>query len=175
MKKLIFAVLIFGFFSCSPKLSTVGKEAIEESESYHVEFVNAARVNGNPDNNLSVVFLVTPKNENSFPPLLSMGLRYIVDGEETYVNLRQQEGEGWIKLVIYGDDVEDKSPKIYSMIKDEIQIDEYEDMLLLVFEFKDKIEMEEKEMSIIYGLWEKDNQNKRIEKRYDFLINNIDL
>lgn len=173
MNKLIITFLIFGFISCAPKISNIEKSKANESTTYDIEFVRAARINGNPNNNLSVVFLVTPKYEDAFPAIVSMKLRYILDGKENYVNLGNQEGRGMIQTVLYGNDVKEKDAKIYSIVKDKIQFDQHENMLLLVFEFNDKIDMDEKEMGIIYGLWEK-NQKDRFEKRFDFKIESID-
>lgn len=173
MNKFIILFLTVAFFSCSPQISNL--ETPKESPSYDMEFVRAARVTGSSKNNLSVVFLVTPKNEDTFPPIVSMKLRYIIDGKEEYINIGKQEGEGRVQIGLYGKDVKDENPKIHAMIKDKIQLDDYEDMILLAFEFTDKIEMDVKEMGIIYGFWEMKNQDLRIEKRYDFQIENIDV
>lgn len=163
-----FGILLLGIYGCAPKIPM---QEIKES-SYNIELVTASRFEGNPNNNLTVVFLVTPKNTDDFPPILSMGLRYFVEDnkEVNYVDLQNQKGSGRVNLTILGKDIAQKSPKIYSLIKNKINLESYKDLQILAFEFKDKIDLNVKSMNIIYGLWEKKNPNQRLEKRYDFKI-----
>ncbi len=135
---------------------------------YNLTLVKAIHADTIIKNDVVAIFAVTPIKLEDFPPVLSMGISYKINDEisETYVNIQKQDTMK-VRLVIYGETIAEKNPELFTLIKDEIEISNYKDIQFLAFYFDNIAESEIVQMTIIYGLWEKQNMDKRIEQTFN--------
>lgn len=168
MKKVILILLVtFLFYNNEANAQS------SEKPKYNLSFIRAVCNDTVDKNDVLAIFAVTPIKEEDFPPVLSMRITYKVgkNGVENTVDILKSEGRK-VRLVIFGQNVQEKDERIYRLIKDKIDLSKEKDMRILVFLFEDISEMKVDKMSIKYGLWEKKDQNVRIEETFDFEIEN---
>jgi len=146
----------------------------QNADKFNLTYVASDYIDTIDKKSVIVVLGVTPINKKDFPPILSMKFTYKVNNEynETVLDIeRQKEGEKWLTLVIYGNEVNEKAPKVYELIKDRIDLNPSRRIWLLGFYLQNISDDPIEHLSIKYGLWEKRNTNKRTEKIFEFNIN----
>lgn len=147
---------------------------------YNIEFVNAVWTTSQPNNNhwsasqtdtnILAVFQLTPIDKKDFPPIVSEKITYSFDNEkETTMTIMNQK-ETKISLLICDRTVKDKDRQVYELVKDRIEHYNGEDIKFIAFYFFKPTAKKPHSMSITYGMWEKNNQDVRVEKRYDFAV-----
>ena len=102
-----------------------------------------------------------------------MKVTYEIGQQEKVVDVQKQVEDN-IRIGIYGSDIAEKNIKLYDLIKANVQLDKDEDVYFITFDFYDITTEHIDNMSILYGLWESNNQNIRNEKKYNFKVEQID-
>jgi hypothetical protein len=112
-------------------------------------------------------FSVTAAKQKDFPPVLSMGITYKVN-DEVPRRLDIMHAQGKVKLIIYGPTIAEKNP--HALIKDQLAKLTNNEFQVLAFYFRDLTPQPLEEMTLTYGLWEKRNQERRIEQDFSYLF-----
>ena len=136
--------------------------------SCNVQFLRAVETGSGTDKELLVILQVTSAKSNDFPPVVSAKIIYSLDKRPSIKAdfMRAQDG---ISITIYGNNVKEKSEQIYNLVKDRCDL-KREHLSLFVFSFR-KLPAEKVEvMSMTYGFWEKNDQDLRVERKYDFKV-----
>ena len=143
----------------------------QEQSKFNFEYIASDYVDSTSQKSVIAVFAVTPIKRKDFPPVLSMKLTYRVNDQETetVVNVLKQT-EKKISLVIYGSSVKEKNSKLYELIKNKIDLTNESEIMLLVFKLDNISSDSIRNLELKYGLWEKRNQDIRIEKKFNFKI-----
>jgi hypothetical protein len=143
--------------------------ASAQSEStYELNFLRAKIIDTTDLKDILILFQVTTKKKKDFPPILSMKLTYSLDNNaEKTVDILKTNN---IQISVFGNDVNEKDKFVYELIKNKIDIDDKNDFLILAFLLKSVTNESVDKMSFTYGLWEKNNQKVRVEKKYEFEI-----
>jgi hypothetical protein len=145
----------------------------QEEPKYNIEFVKAKWFGTADSNTVAAVFYVSPKKNKDFRPVLSMKVTYSAnDAVETIVDVMKQKVPLPVQFVIYGQNVEEKNPAIYQMVKNKItgRMSNKNEPFFIAIYFNNLWKQKPEKMSVTYGLWEKRDLNERIEKKYDFLV-----
>ena len=120
-----------------------------------------------------VLFQVTTKEEKDFPPVLSMRLNYTLyidsDHNEIITTILGKK-ESKVRIIIYGKSIKDNDKYVYNLIKDKIDTAYKRDYWILGFSFKNASKDIVQKMDFTYGLWEKNNTEMRVEKKYEFEV-----
>ncbi len=144
--------------------------SIESNEAlYNIKFIKAIQTTINKGNEIQVIFSITPKEIEDFPPVVSTKIVYALDnGPEKKVDLMHKEDN--LNLTLYDKNIKEKAPELYDLIKDYIDLSTNQKMTILVFKFKNVDKPTVNEMTMVYGCWEKRNTNLRVEKKYEFKV-----
>jgi hypothetical protein len=167
----LFSIIVAFFFTNNLFCQNSKKNKLENVvEKFNLNYI-ASDYLDSTEKNVVVVLAVTPIKEEDFPPVLSMKLTYNINDEtsEKVIDIQNQK-EKKIQIVIYGNQVAEKSPKIYQLIKDRVDLDSGERVMLLAFYLQNISDEPIKHLTLWYGMWEKRNQNKRNEKKFEFDI-----
>ena len=160
MIRILFFITLFLMISASASAQT--------SPTYDLNFLRAKFTGKKHSKNVLAVFQVISKDDNNFPPVLSMKLTYSVGtGEEQSFDI--QKSNARIRITIWGKNIEEKDPAIHNFIKDKLlQTDKQ--YLILAFYVDDVSKSDFDQMTMTYGLWEKNNMDLRIEKKFQFTV-----
>lgn len=118
---------------------------------------------------VEAVFAVTPKDMRDFPPVLSMGVGYSVNGEpRTRVDIQKPDDnvQGRVTMTIYGKDIALKAPRLHARLNGACDAFDHPDVLFLALRFHDIATQPIVTMDIRYGLWEKRHRDLRIEEDF---------
>ena len=164
-----FLILLSTFLLINSK--TIAQTNI--NRKFNLTFIKAFYNDTVNKKDLMVVFAVTPIKMKDFPPVLSMKLTYKIGdtGVEQIANLQKPQGQ-FIQTTIYGKDVNEKNPRIYNFIHEKFDLLKLEDIMIIEFNFKDITDKKISTMSIKYGLWEKRNNDERMEETFNFKVEN---
>ncbi|EDM42908.1 hypothetical protein SCB49_11447 [unidentified eubacterium SCB49] len=145
--------------------------AISQSNSeltYNLEFIKAIPTDEGK-NSVNAIFKITPKLKVDFPPVI--GGKYTVDlnkkNNPEIIILSKQTAHK-LSIRLFGKNEPDKPSKTYDIIKSLVNIEEYEDVLFFILEFKNITDIPIDKMYLKFGFWEKNNQDKRIEQEFEF-------
>ena len=143
----------------------------QNTDKFNLTYVASDYIDTINKKSVIVVLGVTPINKKDFPPILSMKFSYKVNDEttETALDILNQE-EKKVAVVVYGNEINEKAPKVYELIKDRFDLNPSRRIWLLGFYIQNISDDPIERLSIKYGLWEKRNQNKRDEKIFEFNI-----
>lgn len=142
----------------------------QQSSSYNMELVRAVQFNSEGQNHILTIFKVIPAIKD-FKLIMSMRVTYEIGQGAKVVNVQKQK-EDHINITIYGKNVQEKSQKVYDWVKDKLNLNTEEDIRLIVFDFHDITKTQVDNMTVIYGLWESNNENIRNEKTFTFKVEN---
>ena len=141
----------------------------QEPASYKMEFVRAGWLEGRDGKKMVVaVFKITPLIED-FKMVLSMRLGY---GFNSAMNNADVEATDKIKFAVFDNNVAEKAWKTYQLIKDRVDLTD-PNIFLLQMRFFDLEEDNVEDMTIIYGLWEGENSEVRIEQEFNFHVEDL--
>ena len=140
-------------------------------EKFNLYYLASDYTDDSNKKSVIVILAVTPIKSKDFPPVLSMKFTYKInnDGSWTTIDLQKQIDKK-VSLLILGSSVKEKSPEIYELIKNKIDLISVPDIMLLAFKLDSVSEDDINNLAIKYGLWEKRNQNIRVEKTFNFNI-----
>src|SRR6185437_2177112 len=140
-----------------------------QKRSYDLELIKAKGIDTTTKKGVLVLFYVTTKKASDFPPSLSMRMTYRLgdDKKEKIIDINKSNN---VKVLIYSNDVNVKSPAVYELIKDKVDIKQKKEFLILAFYIDGISDKPIDKMSLIYGLWEKKNANARVETKYEFTV-----
>ena len=93
-------------------------------QSYNLDFLAAKFIDTAKSNETILVFKYQPKFNKEYKLILSMRIRYSI-GDSDSSNIRLL-GNQENTIAIYGRDVDQENPQLYSMIKDKIVLDQKE-------------------------------------------------
>jgi len=147
------------------------KSFCQDIDKFNLNYIASDYTDTIDKKSVIVILAVTPINKKDFPPVLSMKFTYKINSEsiETVVDILNQK-EHKLTLVIYGNEVNEKCPKVYELIKDKIDLNSKRRVMLLEFKLDNISEEPIEHLTIKYGLWEKRNIDKRKEKIFEFNI-----
>lgn len=139
-----------------------------EASKYNMELLSMIR-SGEPQqyNDIQASLLITPIDTADYPPVLSMRIGYRVNDQDsiTYIDIQKQVPQQ-VRLTIYGETLPEKNPKLYARIGSKLDFENQKDLMILFFEFKDISREKIQKVSITYGLWEKNNLDRRVEETF---------
>lgn len=140
----------------------------QQKATYNIEFVKAKWL-GPPSNDILVVFQVTPIDMKDWLPIFSEKITYSIDnGKDTTLRILNKASN--ISAELSDTNVKYRNNQTYEMVKDNLFHFSGIDILFITFNFHDRVAIKPKKMSVTYGMWEKNNQNVRVEKKYDFNV-----
>jgi len=150
----------------------------QDDPTYNIKFVKAIWVAGSirvdpwsnslADSNIIAVFELTPTDMKDWSPVFSEKLAYSFDDKKEIKALLLHQKT--ISVVFYGKNVKEKDQRIYEMVKDDIANYKGDEMLFIAFNFRNPCFRKPNKMSMTYGMWQKNNTDVRIEKKYDFKV-----
>jgi len=160
---LIFIILVFLFNN---------KSFCQDIDKFNLDYIASDYIDTVDKKSVIVVLAATPINKKDFPPVLSLKFTYKVNDEPTMVipDIMNQK-EKKLSLIICGNEVSERYPPVYRLVKDKIDLNTNRRVMLLAFRLENISENPIEHITITYGLWEKRNQNKRKEKVFEFNIN----
>ena len=149
----------------------IGKSFCQDIDKFNLNYIASDYIDTLNKKSVIVVLAATPIKEKDFPPVLSMKFTYKVNDETsvTVIDIMKQEQKK-ITLVVYGNEVKEKNQKIFELIKDRIDLNSGKRLMFLAFKIENISDVPIEYLTLWYGLWEKRNQNKRIEKMFEFNI-----
>ena len=161
MLRILFLISLFSIIATSSSAQT--------SPTYDLNFLRAKFMSKKHSRDVLAVFQVISKDDNNFPPVLSMKLTYSVgtDGEEQSFDIQRSNAR--IRITILGKNIEEKDSNIYNFIKDML-VKTDRKYLILAFYVDGVSKSEFDQMTMTYGLWEKNNMDLRIEKKFQFTV-----
>jgi hypothetical protein len=141
----------------------------QDKTAHDLRFLKAKITDTTDKKDVIVLFHVSAKDEKDYPPVLSMRLTYSVNDEteKTRSEIRKDKN---IHIVIFGKNIKEQNKAIYNLIKDKIDTSGKQDFMILGFYLNDISSDKVKKMTFTYGLWEKQNQDIRVEKKYEFEV-----
>lgn len=175
MKYLFPILCVFIPFLAKSQISHKDSVANLKTESeplYNIRFVRAAQYPSENNHEVHVIFLVTPKMQEDFPPVISTKIVYSLNNQPDY-KADLVHPNDHIRGVAYDQTVKEKSKKIYELIKDSVDLNSKNSMAIIEFIFLNPEGIKVENMSMVYGLWEKQNTNLRVEKRYYFHVEQL--
>ena len=113
-------------------LSVSSQKSTFDFRLVNSEFIDSTR------NEVICVFAATPLGKKKdFPPVLSMKVGYQINrvGEYKYVDIQKQQ-DTKIQLIVYGENIAEEDLRVYDIIKEDIDISKYEDILFVVIVFR---------------------------------------
>ena len=160
---LVAIVSSLALLSCTPKVASRASEQWTESKSYDMTAIGARRVGSNK---VIALMRVTPKDPDKFKLILSMKVGYGSTPITNAVDIQKPNPDGRIQLVVYGNDIEQKSPEAYSVMAGTLDPDLLGEDRLVAVNLFGLIPQTADSLYLTYGLWEQDDMNQRIEKTY---------
>jgi hypothetical protein len=140
----------------------------QDPSTYKMDLVRAAWV-GSEHPYMVVVFKITPTVPD-FKLVLSMRLTYDIGDGEKILDIQKTTNA---RMSVYGNNVQEKSLKLYNFVKDKVDLNADKDLMLLQIDLR-KISAERvARMKLKYGLWEGENSEVRHEKEYDFAVEDL--
>ena len=147
--------------------------AQDTSSTYRIELLKVAHLDKRNPRAIGAMFLVTPLDEDTahFPPVISMGISYAVNGDSILQRVDiQSDHLHRIQLEIFDKDIETKAPHLYARIKHLVAPETLARSLLLFFRMRNISEVPVHEVELVYGLWEKDDLDVRVERQYKAVV-----
>lgn len=129
--------------------------------------IRAAYLNKDHPHSVGALFMVTATDTAHFPPVLSMGISYAVNGDSAMQRIDiQKDPLGRVSIEIFDKNIKEKAPNLYSRIKHRVDMDAHEHLLFLFIRMRNISEEPIKEIELAYGLWEKQDLSVRVEQRF---------
>jgi hypothetical protein len=153
-------------FAVLPSFASGQKGAIEQS--YNLDFLKAKYTASENSNEIVLIFKYEPKPKKIYKPIISMKITYSIGASETETTEILNESKH--SVVIYGNDINQKNPTLYSLIKEKIDLNQKQDFGIFVFHLRDISKEYVDKMKFTYGLWEPKKERIRIEKQYEISI-----
>ena len=150
----IFRILSFTILICLSQKDLNAQEQIDAN----LDFLRAFRFESDQNNNLYVLFLITPSNLDNFPPVLQTEFTYFIGNSKKANHITpktQFASDKGIELQIFDKNIERKNKLIFTNIKDIVNFEAHEKLLILVFKFVNLIPKKTKKMHMLYGLGKK--------------------
>ncbi len=138
-----------------------------ESTSYNLEFVGAKYIDDKKPPQIILVLKYEPKDGKEFKPIISAKITYQFDNKGIKTEILENPKHS---LTFTDRGVNQKNPEIYEWIKDKIDINQEKEFGLLIFYLNGITKKYVQNMSFTYGLWEPDNLDLRIEKKFEFQV-----
>lgn len=137
--------------------------------SYKLEFLKAKMIEAVGEKQVLVLFKVSAANKKDFPPILSAKVTYSLGdrGKERTVAMNKSNTA---RVVVFDRSIRQKSPLVYSYVKDKLDVTSKENFIVLAFYIKTEPEDEYNKMTFTYGLWEKRNPKQRTEQKFEFAL-----
>ncbi len=148
---------------------TVGVSAQDSVSTFHLQLLKVAHLDKRNPLAIGAMFLVTPLVDDAahFPPILSMGISYAVNGDTALQRIDiQNDPLHRVQLEIFDKDIATKAPHLYDRIKELVAPGILERSLLLFFRMRRISEEPIERIELVYGLWEKSNPGTRIERHF---------
>ena len=134
---------------------------------YDLKLLKAQITDTTDGKDVVAFFSVTTAKSKDFPPVLSMGITCKANDEPS-ARFDILHSGGKVKLVIYGPTIAESNPQAYALLKDQVDNLPQDGYQILAFYFKNLTRQPLAEMTLIYGLWEKRNQSRRVEQEFRF-------
>jgi len=113
------------------------------------------------------MFVVPPIDERHFPPVLSMAMSCAVNGDTTLQRIDiGNDPLRRVQIEVFGKDIAMKAPHLYARIKDKIDPKAYKDLRFLFLRIRNISDTAVREIELVYGLWEKDDLETRVERHF---------
>jgi len=158
-------------FFCSFCLQALSRA--QDTSTYDMKFLRAKITDTSAMKSILVLFQVTTKEEKDFPPVISMRLNYtlcIASDRHEVISTTLGKKDSKAKIIIFGNNVKAKDKYVYNLIKDKIDTTYKRDYWILAFFFRNASKDIVQKMDLTYGLWEKNNPDMRVEKKYEFEV-----
>lgn len=148
---------------------TVGVSAQDSVSTFHLDLLKVAHLDKRNPRAIGAMFLVTPLEDDTahFPPILSMGISYAVNGDTALQRIDiQNDPHHRVQLEIFDKDIATKAPHLFVRIKELVAPEVLERSLLLFFRLRNISEEPIERIELVYGLWEKSDPGTRIERHF---------
>lgn len=137
-------------------------------QSYDLDFLKAKYIESGNSNEILLIFKYQPKKEKEFKPIVSMKMTYSIgDSGMERTEILDKSNHS---IVAYGNDINQKNAEIYNLIKEKIDLNQKQEFGIFVFHLRNLTQEYVENMTFTYGLWEPENENIRIEKKYEIPI-----
>ncbi|MCB9164642.1 MAG: hypothetical protein H6592_09485 [Flavobacteriales bacterium] len=147
-------------------ISVRGQDSLS---TFHLDLIKVAHLDKRNPLAIGAMFLVTPLDDDTayFPPILSMGISYAVNGDTALQRIDiQNDPLHRVQLEIFDKDIATKAPHLYVRIKELVTPEILERSLLLFFRMRNISEEPIERIELVYGLWEKSDPETRIERHF---------
>jgi hypothetical protein len=143
-------------------------KCFSDKPSYSLRFLKAVLTGSSDKKDIMLLFYATPNNDKKdWPPVLSMKITYSLNkGPEKTIDVLKKENNATI--TVYDGSLTEKKPELYEMIKEKLRYIRSDDFLILAFDLRDISSETIEQMTFTYGLWEKNDQDMRVERKYQF-------
>ncbi|MDA3842944.1 MAG: hypothetical protein PF588_01075 [Candidatus Kapabacteria bacterium] len=138
--------------------------------NYNMKFLRAMNLENENSKAVLVLFHVSPKKKEDFPPVVSMKLGYKISDSGIEKSINISKSKGIVELQLFDKSIREKSPAIYNVIKDKIDINIESKFWILAFYYFNSGDEAVDKMTMTYGLWEKNNHDIRIEEKFEFNV-----
>ena len=143
-------------------------KCFSDKPSYSLRFLKAVLTGSSDKKDVMLLFYATPNNDKmDWSPVLSMKITYSLNkGPEKTIDVLKKENNATI--TVYDGSLTEKKPELYEMIKEKLRYIRSDDFLILAFNLRDISSETIEQMTFTYGLWEKNDQDMRVERKYQF-------
>lgn len=146
-------------------------QAPGSASNHQLSLIRAAYLNKDYPHSVGALFMVTATDTAHFPPVLSMGIGYAVNGDSAMQRIDiQKDPLGRVSIEIFDKNITEKAPNLYSRIKHKVDMESHEHLLFLFIRLRNISEEPIKEIEIVYGLWEKQDLDVRVEQRFKAVL-----
>jgi hypothetical protein len=140
----------------------------ETQPTFNIRFLKAKMIEAINQREVLVVFEVTGADKKNFPPVLSNTVKYnLGSGPLKAVTIGRGSN---VRARAYKKDIQQKSTLVYGYIKDKVDLAAGQDLLFLAFYIRVTPDDDVHNMSFSYALAEKRAPKVRIEKKFDFEV-----
>jgi len=163
MKNLHLALMLIIFIcSTKPAFSQNPKGA-----TYDLEFIQAEFTKERKQTEIILYFKYAKEKDDM--TLMSSKITYNIGNKKKDVSEILDKSNHTI--VVYGtNDIEQKNPDIYELLKEKIDFDTEKELFIFAFKLRNITKKYIDKMTFKYGLWEPSNPEIRFETEYDINI-----
>ncbi|HQQ94515.1 MAG TPA: hypothetical protein PLQ93_08165 [Bacteroidia bacterium] len=142
--------------ACTCLISLVSPIQAQELNSYEVKFLKAYFSDPQHKNqDVDVCFLITVKDSSNFPPKLSLPPKAYYFSKGQFVDIPFPAYGDRVSLALYGDNLIIKNPALYDLLKDQVDFQTKDKILILQYKLREFTKDQFSRMKFMFKLYEK--------------------